>query len=88
MTLSLTPEQLLIIADEFCAFHHVQVRDFSALVAAAAVPGARIDGIRVHSDVFTAAAALSTALVALKPLTGLHSQFAEVCRQVYLSHAQ
>ena len=40
MTQPLTPEQLLLIADEFCAAHRVQVRDFAALVAAASVPGA------------------------------------------------
>ncbi|WP_336884524.1 hypothetical protein [Corynebacterium pilosum] len=40
---ALSPEQLLIIADAFCDKHNVQVTSFSALVAAAAVPGARFE---------------------------------------------
>ena len=46
---SLSGEQLLIIADVFCAEYDVDVADFSALYAAASVTRAQFSGIRVHT---------------------------------------
>ncbi|QGU03307.1 TetR family transcriptional regulator [Corynebacterium comes] len=83
MTPSLTPEQLLLIADEFCATHRVQIRDFGALVAAAAVPGARIDGIPVHATSHAAGEALARMVDRLEPLSDLNREFGAVCRAVY-----
>lgn len=80
----LTPEQLLLIADEFCAVHGTQVRDFAALVAAAAVPGARISGIPVHDNATAAADSLAAAVSALQPLSDLNELFAAACRAVYV----
>lgn len=80
---ALTPEQLLIIADEFCAAHLVTVRDFGALAGAAAVPGARINGIPVHAHPTAAGTALSDAVNRLEPLTGFNREFGEMCRAVY-----
>lgn len=83
MTPPLSPEQLLLIADKFCEIHRVQIRDFSALVAAAAVPGARIDGIRVHADAIKAGEALAAAVTRLEPLNNLNKEFGTVCQRIY-----
>lgn len=83
----LSPEQLLLIADEFCGFHRCQVRSFSALVAAAAVPGARLDGVWVHASVSAAAAALQEAVSQLRPLDRHNAEFGALCREVYLHWA-
>lgn len=88
MTRPLTPEQLLLIADEFCDAHRVSVRDFSALVAAAAVSGARIDAVPVHASPSSAADALARTIVALEPLSARNREFAAVCQEVYLRYAQ
>ncbi|MDO5511496.1 TetR family transcriptional regulator [Corynebacterium sp.] len=84
MTPALTPEQLLLIADQFCATRRVQVRDFGALVAAAAVPGARISGIAVYPGPSAAGLALAEAVARLQPLTDANEEFGAVCREVYL----
>ena len=83
MTPPLSPEQLLLIADEFCATHRVHIRDFGALVAAAAVPGARIAGIPVHEGTAAAGRALAAAVTGLEPLSGRNREFGEACREVY-----
>ncbi|GAB2516822.1 hypothetical protein CATRI_00035 [Corynebacterium atrinae] len=83
----LSPEQLLLVADEFCEFHRCQVRSFSALVAAAVVPGARLDGVWVHASVPTAAAALEETVVQLQPLDRHNTEFGALCREVYLHWA-
>ncbi|MDO5669909.1 MAG: TetR family transcriptional regulator [Corynebacterium sp.] len=80
----LSPEQLLLIADEFCTTHGTQVQDFGALVAAAAVPGARIAGIPVHDNSSAAADSLAAAVSALRPLTARNELFAAACRAVYV----
>lgn len=80
----LTAEQLLAVADEFCAATGVRVRSFSALCAAAAVPGARVHGVAVLDSPGAAADALHSAVVALAPLTGSNEGFAHVARRVYL----
>lgn len=83
MTPSLTPEQILLLADKFCEAHKVRIHDYSALVAAAAVPGARIDGIPIHAHPLAAGEALAQAVVRLEPLSELNREFGAVCRGVY-----
>lgn len=80
---SLTPEQLLLIADQFCDAHRVTVRDFGALVASAAVAGARIDGIPVHAHPAAAGDALADTIARLEPLSDFNREFGDVCRAVY-----
>lgn len=80
---ALTPEQLLAIADEFCRVYPVRVRDFSALAAIAAVPGARVHGVAVHDTVATALEALHGATTHLAPLSGHNDEFAHVVMEVY-----
>ena len=46
-------EQLLAVADEYCAFHSCHVRSFAALAASAAVPGARLHGVPVFCLLYT-----------------------------------
>lgn len=83
MTPSLTPEQLLLIADEFCATHRVQIRDFGALVAAAAVPGAHIAGIPVYEGTAAAGRALAEAVTRLEPLSDHNREFGRACGKLY-----
>ena len=83
MTPSLTPEQLLLIADEFCATHRVQIRDFGALVAAAAVPGAHIAGIPVYEGTAASGRALAEAVTRLEPLSDHNREFGEACGKLY-----
>ncbi|AWB83085.1 TetR family transcriptional regulator [Corynebacterium liangguodongii] len=81
---ALSPEQLLAIADEFCAPRGARVRSFSALCAAAAVPGARVHGVPVFDSATAAGEALAEAIVALEPLNGGNRAFGEVARRVYV----
>ena len=87
-----SPEQLLAIADEYCAFHGCQVRSFAALAACAAVPGARLHGVPVFDSVEAAAAALAETIRALQPLSGAGTEpnagFAEVAAEVYRRWAE
>ena len=76
-------EQLLAVADEYCAFHGCQVRSFAALAACAAVPGARFHGVAVFDSVDAAAAALSETVVALSPLSNSNEGFADVVAEVF-----
>lgn len=79
----MTPEQLLRVAEEFCAVHRVRVRSFGALVGAAAVATARSEGIPVHADEAAAGRALAESVVRLAPLTARNEEFAEVAREVF-----
>lgn len=81
-------EQLLAIADEYCAFHGCQVRSFAALAACAAVPGARLHGVPVFDSVEAAAAALAETVRALQPLSGENAEFANVAAEVYQRWAE
>lgn len=78
----LTGEDALIAAEEVCAATGARVRDLSALVAAAAVPGARIGGIPVHRDRAEARAALAEAVARLQPLTGANDALARVLDRI------
>lgn len=81
----MTPEQLLIVAREFCQHHRVRIVRFDALVAAAAAAGAKMDGIPVHASPRESAGAMVRALTLLAPLNDLNKEFAQVCGQIYLS---
>ena len=84
----LTPEQLLAVADEYCAFHGCQVRSFASLVACAAVPGARLHGVPVFDSVAGAANELADAIRSLEPLSGSNAGFADVAAEVYRRWAE
>lgn len=80
---SLSAEQLLAVADEFAPVVKVRVRSFGALVACAAVPGARVSGVPVHDTPASAATALSEAIIRLEPLTDRNEDFAAIAAAVY-----
>lgn len=88
MTRPLTPEQLLLIADEFCAVHRARVRSFAALAAAAAAPGARLHGVAVFDSPAAAGQALEEAVAKLAPLNDKNEAFARVCGEVYRRFAE
>lgn len=79
----LAPEQLLAVADLYCERFPARVRSYSALAAAAAVPGTRFGGVAVHDSVIRAAEALRDAVERLEPLNSRNEEFARLCAQVY-----
>lgn len=83
MVKNLRPEQLLIIADHFCAHYGVELHSFSDLAAAAAVPGARFDTVALYPSSESASAALATYLRRLSPLSALNDEFSVVAAEVY-----
>lgn len=88
MTRALSAEQLLAVADEFCPAYKVQVRSFAALVACAAVPGARLHGVPVCGSAREAGGLLADAIRRLRPLSDANDAFADVAREVYLRWAE
>ena len=80
----LSPEQLLIIADECCATWGTTVRSYSAICAAAAIPGARLEGLAVFDSPAAAASALTRGIERLEPLTDHNEAFASVAGEIYL----
>ncbi|AIL95934.1 hypothetical protein ACUXOC_000957 [Corynebacterium mucifaciens] len=80
-----TPEQLLAVADEYCAVHGCHVRSFAALAACAAVPGSRFHGVPVFDSVAAAARELAETIRALQPLSpgASNAGFADVAAEVY-----
>lgn len=87
MTHTLSPEQLLLIAREFCTRYNVRITDFSALVAASAAADAHIQGLPVHDSPRAAAHALAEVLRKVGALSGHNPQFAALCGRVYLEMA-
>ena len=79
----LSPEQLLIIADECCAKWGTTVRSYSSLCAAAAIPGAKLDGLPVFDSPTAAAAALARGIERLEPLAGFNAPFADAVSKIY-----
>lgn len=79
----LSPEQLLIIADECCASWSTTVRSYSAICAAAAIPGARLEGLAVFDSPAAAAAALARGIERLEPLTDHNEAFADCAAEIY-----
>ncbi|MGX1739004.1 cell filamentation protein Fic [Corynebacterium flavescens] len=88
MTPALSPEQLLLIAREFCAVYNVRISNFSALVAASAAANARIEGLPVHGSPRAAAHALGEVLRKVEALSGHNREFAALCERVFLALAQ
>ncbi|AZA08162.1 MULTISPECIES: hypothetical protein [Corynebacterium] len=76
----LTPEQVLIIADQL----DQPVRNYAGIVALAAASAAQIQGIPVHTDSRRAAAALRELALATAPLRAENDVFAEVLARVFL----
>ena len=96
--IGLTPEQLLIIADEVCHQHHCSITNFSALCAASAVTTAAISGIDIHGgdlaaaisgidihggDLAAAERELARVILALKPLNKNNDVLAAVAVEVF-----
>ena len=81
----MTPEQLVQLAQRFTRAHPARIRNFAALVAAAAASQAKVDGIPVHSTNSQRIAALRDTLVALKPLSAHNVEFAHYCARVLAS---
>lgn len=81
----MTPYELVLVAREFCAVHRVRIVDYSALVAAAAVSNANIEGIAVHASRHDAARAIEKVLTQLGALSAMNLEFARVVSALYLS---
>ncbi|MFP7365339.1 TetR family transcriptional regulator [Corynebacterium callunae] len=81
----LSPEQLLVIADEVGAVHGVVVRDFAALVAVSAVSTASFYGVEVHGSAESMAARVSELIRLLEPLSGRNETFAAVTQRILLT---
>lgn len=80
---TLSPEQLLTIADECCETWGTTVRSYSAICAAAAIPGARLEGLDVFDSPAAAAAALSRGIERLEPLVDFNEPFAAAAGAIY-----
>lgn len=80
----LTPEQLLLIADEVCTAHGETVRDFAAIAAAAAVSTAGFHGVRVHYSPAMMADEVAATITTLRPLSGRNHQLAAATRRILL----
>jgi fic family toxin-antitoxin system len=82
--IGLTPEQLLIIADEVCHQHHCSITNFSALCAASAVTTAAISGIDIHGgDLAEVEHELARVILVLKPLNKNNDVLAAVAVEVF-----
>ena len=82
--IGLTPEQLLIIADEVCHQHHCSITNFSALCAASAVTTAAISGIDIHGgDPAAVEHELARVILVLKPLNKNNDVLAAVAVEVF-----
>ena len=82
--IGLTPEQLLIIADEVCHQHHCSITNFSALCAASAVTTAAIAGIDIHGgDLAAVEHELARVILVLKPLNKNNDVLAAVAVEVF-----
>ena len=82
--IGLTPEQLLIIADEVCHQHHCSITNFSALCAASAVTTAAISGIDIHGGGLAAVEhELARVILVLKPLNKNNDVLAAVAVEVF-----
>ena len=82
--IGLTPEQLLIIADEVCHHHHCSITNFSALCAAIAVTRAAISVIDMHGgDLDAVEHELARVILVLKPLNKNNDVLAAVAVEVF-----
>lgn len=85
---SLSPEQLLIIADVFCAKFQVDVVNFAALYAAAAITNAHFHGVRVHPNVTNISLSLRATIEKLKPLSDRNDSFGRFSSAVFEAYAR
>ena len=83
---ALTPEQLLIIAEEFCERFHTRIRSHAALVAIAAIPRATLSGIRIFNTEDAALTSMADTIRRLEPLQGYNTVFAEVVLEISHKH--
>ncbi|MDO4684977.1 MAG: TetR family transcriptional regulator [Corynebacterium sp.] len=79
----LSAEQLLLVADEFCAHHRVAIVDYAAICAAASITGGQFEGVPVHRTIVSARASLERAITALMPLNQRNQEFAVVAGEVF-----
>lgn len=84
---SLSPEQLLLIADIFCAKFQVDVVNFPALYAAAAITNANFHGVQVHPSVTNISFSLCDTIRKLKPLSDRNDSFARFSSAVFEAYA-
>ena len=78
-------DELVTVADRVCARTGAVIIDYSALAAAAAVPGARINGVPVHSNPRAAAEAMAAVIETLAPLDTANKCLSVVAARVYLA---
>ncbi|AZA10349.1 hypothetical protein [Corynebacterium gerontici] len=76
----LTPEQVLIIADQL----EQPVRNYAGIVALAAASAGQIHGVSVHADIQRAAASLRELTLNIAPLGAENDVFAEVLARVFM----
>lgn len=84
---SLSPEQMLVIADIFCAKFQVDVVNFAALYAAAAVTNASFHGVRVHPNVTNISFSLCDTIKKLRPLSDRNDSFGRFSSAVFEAYA-
>lgn len=79
----LSPEQVLLIADEFCEQYRVNVIDFAAIFAATSITGGQIAGVTLFQNVNSARQGLERTIIALTPLSDRNREFATVVGEVF-----
>lgn len=80
----MSPEQLYLLAQEFCARFRLRIINYSSLVAAAAASTARLEGIAIHGDEQQAAQAMAEVLEKVPALNAGNQTFAQYCARVYM----
>ena len=81
----MSPEQLYLVAQEFCARFNLRIINHSALVAAAAASTARLEGIAIHGDEQQAAQAMAEVLEKVPALNAGNQTFAQYFSRVYIA---
>ena len=81
----MSPEQLYLVAQEFCARFNFRIINYSTLVAAAAASTARLEGIAIHGDEQQAAQAMAEVLEKVPALNSGNHTFAQCCARVYMA---
>ena len=81
----MSPEQLYLVAQEFCARFNLRIINYSALVAAAAASTARLEGIAIHGDEQQEAQAMAEVLEKVPALNAGNQTFAQYCARVYMA---
>lgn len=76
--MTLSPEQLLLIADMVADRTGARVIDYPALCACAAAAGGRLHGVPVHRDLRSACTSTRRTILALSPLDRDNELFARL----------